>query len=267
MTFISIEDLSIGSKNAYEHREYLKSQGCKWMADYRAWVAPTVEDRDRIEWELEFNLPHSEQQRNWSWLAPVEEDLELTNDCEASPIGLVDLQVEVTYELCATHVGQESAKRYWCEELSEIVGSSLAQGLPESQIEEIWGDEIKGRSLSIALQLIRYFRENPLAAKPAMDSELHGIAAPLPVAAKDRDHLIDGKISVVVDKITREPIAGKVQFPYSQEAVFIIKRIYGRRWDSKSKSWLVPIGSISEVRQIFRGFQLSPRAKEILGEI
>lgn len=254
--FESIADLTIHSKNAYEHREYLKLHGCKWDAGYRAWIAPTVEDRNRLEYDLEFNLDSQLKHSNFGrWEELEKEEFEFA---EAAPIAPVEGAI-VTKEKAVLIVGEGNCKRYWDDLVPAIVEHALLTAMVEAEFYQQYDGQIIGRTISLAWDLVKHFR-----LTPPIDLQDEAETSIPPIASQSllKSWEMDGKIAGVID--TAGGISClRISFPYCDEPLRLVKGITGRKWNSGKKSWEIPLNSAPELFRNFPHFQRSGSAEKI----
>lgn len=251
--FESIADLTIRSKNAYEHREYLKIHGCKWDSGYRAWIAPSVEDRDRLEYDLEFNLDSQLKHSNFGRWEELEEEFELA---EAAPIAPVEGAI-VTKEKAVLIVGEGNCKRYWDDLVPGMVEHALLTALTEAEFYQQYEGPMIGRTISLAWDLVKHFR-----LTPPIDLQDEAETSMPPIASQSllKAWQLDGKIAGVTDAEGQTSCL-RVSFPYCDEPLRVVKMISGRKWNAAKRAWDIPLQSAPELFRNFPHFERSASAE------
>lgn len=269
--FISRKQLEVHG-DTYPVRQRLRELGCEWDAAARAWIAPSLEVKELCDEVVsnQIRSPHwlrEEIDYSSSEFQDFMDRLECDNLPSPGPVILANpIAYTPTKDDAERICGSGNILRYWNDEIPAIAAELLASG--EQNWQEIYERmENKGwrnRSTSIVRDIVAYYRQYPPI--PAVDE----VTVPVAIAPEAIDpEGMNGSISVLVDA-SRDPLAFKVEFPYSARKVNMIKWLPGRKWHPDRKYWEVPLdarhGSQS-VFDIFPHFKRSPRALEIEREL
>lgn len=201
----------------------------------------------------------------WNWTEEDEEFAQQLIAGEFKPVDPLELAPSVKATLSKDQaigiVGEETVKRYWRDDLASHSAFILEDGSQNwgRIYRELEDKGWKGRSVSLLKAIVDHYRSAPLA--PAVD-EIAVEPPALPSTSLLRRGEMDGRIGAIKDK-SGDLVMLTIAFPYDDHFVFVVKRIYGRRWNSSKKYWEIPIESAKKAFELFPYFELSEGAKRI----